>query len=127
MHVYTLNTSLGDTKNDLSGALFKVLTAMEPLRHGKSYYLVGPYRYPGKGTSIIPDAIWDRYRAFKSVHVFSGKHWKLEKQLYFVDDKHSMVKSKTVTLKLHEPNFPLELMLRVSPDIRTHLKLERST
>jgi hypothetical protein len=125
MYVYTVTSSSDEM--DITMELFKLLHSIEHVRRSKSYYLVGPYRYAGKGTSVIPDAIWDKYPAFTSVDEFSGKHWKIEKQLHFNAEISAMPTAKTVTLKLHEPDFPLDFMLRASPDVRTYLKLERQT
>jgi hypothetical protein len=125
MHVYTLNVPVADTK--IKSALFKELRDIEPLRHHELFMIVGPYRYGYRGTHAIPDAVWNDYRAFTKIHKLLGKHWELEIRSHIVGEKWAQPVSRIITLKLHEPDFPLDFMLRASPDIRRCLKLERAT
>jgi hypothetical protein len=125
MYVYTLKDAIN---NAVPGSeLGTLLHSMERVKRVINFILIGAYRYPGLSTDSIPEAVWNEYRAFTSVDIFSGKHWELEQRLYFEDDKWSVAKAKTVKLKLHGPAFPLDFMLRVSPEIRTCLKLERAS
>lgn len=125
MHVYTLEPPLGESEPMFE--LYRLLVEMEPIRRKKAFMLVGPYRYPARGTDIIPTAVREKYAELLSVDIYAGKHWMLEERALADLQKYAFVKAKIFTLKLHEPDFPLDFMLRASPDIRKYMKLVRST
>jgi hypothetical protein len=125
MYVYTIDSK--DTSTYQTVDVIKLLVELDPLRRTHRHMIVGPYLYPDKGTSIIPDSVWDQYREMISVNKWTGKRWSTEKRMIITGEKHSMATSWTITIKLHEPDFPLDFMMQATPEIRQCLKLVRKT
>jgi len=119
-YVYSYETPMGGYLLDVE--LMKILIELSPKFTMTTQTFVGPHNYGRCGWNDIPDDIWEQYRALEDVTISDNPDWTYEMRKYYEGEKNSMAKSKKITVTLRGYQFPLDVMLRVSPEVRKYLK-----